>query len=340
MINDAIKCLIQEGCASIAYRARKEIRQDNISEQEYANYQDLICSEPKVQKILSWQGSDGYFGTRLHTAPTKSKIWTHEGCVRYLLEMGLTKENENVRKALDVMLYSGWEKELSGSRAASTFKYEMIRASLLAQSGHQDNRLITEWVGDALQGFRNIADAESYTDLVYKSKDKKLIFLEGKFIPVIYHLRLLAFTDFWRTEENMQMLEKSYKKLYEWLPLPPMYYKAKSYPVAPLGNICWALNRNFREDIGFFWLHFYEMSARMGMLGAESPFRNHFEEMKGRVLRQDDSVDQAVKNRKGMYVDWSGYSGIALEGEWKLKQQRMRDFMFRILLIDKYSNCF
>lgn len=338
MINDALECLINEGCPSIAYRVRKEIRQDNISEQEYLNYQDLIYWEPKVQKILSWQGADGYFGDRLHTAPSKSKIWTHEGCVRYLLEMGLTKENEKVRNALHVMLYTGWGKECENSRAAHVFKYEMICASLLAQSGYQDNGIIAEWVDDALQGFRNIADAESCTDLVYKSSDQKLIFLEEKYIPVIYHLRLLAFTDFWRTEENLKMLEKSYKKLYEWLPFPPMYYKSKSHPVAPLGNVCWAVNQNFSEDIGFFWLQFYEMSARMGMLGAESPFRKHFEELKERVLKHDDSIKQHIKNRKSMYVNWSGYSGIALEGEWKLEQQRLRDFMFRVLLIDKYSN--
>lgn len=338
MINDALECLINEGCPSIAYRARKEIRQDNISGQEFTNYQDLIYSEPKVQKILSWQGPDGYFGTRLHTAPSKSKVWTHEGCVRYLIEMGLTKENENVRKALEVMLYSGWGKECENSRASNVFKYEMIRASLLAQSGWQDNGLIAEWVEDALQGFRNIADAESIYDLIYERSDGKRFFREGKFIPTIYHLRLLAFTDSWRTESNLKMVEKAYQKLYQWLPLPPMYYKYRSQMVAPLGNICLALNQDFNKDFGFFWLHFYEMSARMGMLGEGSPFRKHFEKLKENVLKQNDIVMEYTKAKKGMYVNWSGYSGIALEGEWKTAQQRIRDFVFRVLLIDKYSD--
>lgn len=40
---------------------RKEIMQEHISRQEDIRYQNQICSEPKVQKILSWQGSDGYF---------------------------------------------------------------------------------------------------------------------------------------------------------------------------------------------------------------------------------------------------------------------------------------
>ncbi|ANU49761.1 hypothetical protein ADH76_07765 [Enterocloster clostridioformis] len=108
MRNDMSEWLIREGCPSIAYRVRKEIMQEHINRQEDIRYQNQICSEPKVQKILSWQGSDGYFGERLHTAPFKSGIWTHEGCVRWLLEMGLPKENENVWSALEVMFHPGW----------------------------------------------------------------------------------------------------------------------------------------------------------------------------------------------------------------------------------------
>lgn len=50
---------------------RKEIMQEHISRQEDIRYQNQICSEPKVQKILSWQGSDGYFG---------------KGCILHLLK--------------------------------------------------------------------------------------------------------------------------------------------------------------------------------------------------------------------------------------------------------------
>lgn len=334
--DEILNLLMKEACPSIAYRTRKEIRQDYIREQEYINYQNLICSEPKVQKNLSWQNPDGYFGTRLHTAPSGSNIWTHERCVRYLLEMGL--DNENVKKALEVMLSPGWGKECENSKAAKVFKYEMIRASLFAQAGFGDHEFVAEWVEDALQGFRNIAEVENDVDLVYERPDRKLVFKEGKHIPTIYHLRLLAYTGFWRTEKNQKMLEVAYEKLYQWLPLPPMYHRSKSYPVAPLGNVCWYVNQNFSDDLGFVWLHFYEMSARMGMLGKSSPFWKHFEELKAHVLKQDDKFMEYTKKRNCSYVGWSGYSGISLEGEGKTQQERMRDFMFRVLLIDKYSD--
>lgn len=338
MINNVLELLLSEGCPSIVYRVRKEINQESISARENVNYQNLIYADPKVQKILTWQESDGYFGTRFHTAPSKSKIWSHEGCVRYLLEMGLTKENEQVSKALEVMLRPGWGKECENSRAASTFKYEMIRASLFAQAGCQECEFVAEWVKEALQGFRYIAQAGNYTDLVCERSDKKLVFKDGKYVPVIYRLRLLAYTDLWRTEDNLQMLKKAYKKMYEWLPLPPMYYQSGSYPVAPLGNVSLAVNQSFQMDFGFWWLHFYELSARMGVLGKESPFRKHFEDFKTSVLEQSECIMEYTKGKKGMYVNWSGYSGLALEGDWQTKQEKIRDFIFRILLIDQYSN--
>lgn len=337
MVNNALEQLIKEGCPSIAYRVRKEIRQDELSGKEDTEYQNLIYSEPKVQKVLAWQDPDGYFGTRLHTPPSRSKVWAHEGCVRYLLEMGLAKENETLRKALEVMLCPGWGKECENSRAAEVFKYGVIRASLFAQAGLSDYEFVSGCVEDALYGFRCITEAKNYTDLVYEGAGGRLIFKEGNFIPVIYHLRLLAFTESWRSEENLKMIELAYRKLYEWLPLPPIYYKAKSYPVAPLGTICWPLNQDFSGVFGFFWLHFYEMSARLGMLGSGSPFRKHFERLKEVLLKQNGSLNEfAIKKEE--YIGWSGYSGMALEGDWKVRQQKERDFMFRVLLIDKYSN--
>lgn len=338
MTNNVVEWLLKEGCPSIVYRVRKEIKEENVSEQEYKKYETLICSETKVQRILSWQDSAGYFGTRLHTAPSRSKVWTHEGCVRYLIEMGLSNDNEYLRKALDAMLCPGWGKECENSKAASVFKYEMIRASLFAQAGLHNYDFVPQWVEDALQGFRYIADSDNYMDLVCKRTDQKLVFQGVKYIPTIYHLWLLAFTDFWRTEENKKMLETAYRKLYQWLPLPPMYHQSKSYPVAPLGNVCWAVNQDFDENMGFHWIHFYELSARMGMLGKNSPFRKHFDKLKEDVLGNEDYLTEYTKKKNNSYVGWSGYSGLSLDGDGETQQQRMRDFMFRVLLIDKYSD--
>lgn len=328
--------LLKEGSSSIVYRLRKEIRQEKLSAEEERNYLEQIYSESKVQMVLSWQNQDGYFGTRLHTAPSGSKVWAHEGCLRYLLEMGLTKECEEVRKALEVMTYPGWGKECENSRAAKVIKYEMIRASLYAQAGMQNDEIISKWINDALIGFQNIAGAKVYEDIVYESKDHKLIFKEDKYIPVIYHLRILAFTESWRTKENLEMLKTAYNKLYQWLPLPNMYYKSKGQLIAPLGNICGAVNQNFKDECGFFWFQFYELSARMGMLDCDSPFRKHFEEMKRSIFEYGDKASELQIKKKNAYMSWSGYSGLALESQWRSPAHIIHDFMFRLMLIEKY----
>ncbi len=335
-MNEATEQLMNEGCPAIVYRVKKEIKREELNKQEELYYQTLIYSEPKVQMVLSWQRPDGYFGTRLHTAPARSKMWTHEGCLRYLLEMGLTPENEEINKALDVMACPGWGKECEKSRAADVFKYEMIRASLYAQAGYNNSEFVSKWVDDALTGFRNIAEAEHYKDLVYEGKNHKLIFHEGKYIPVIYHLRILAFTESWRTKENMEMLRMAYNKMYQWLPLPSMYYKSKGQLVAPLGNVCWPVNKSFEKENAFLWFQFYELSARMGMLKGESPFRQHFEELKKNILKYGDKWSELQIKRKEIYANWSGYSGLALEGHWSGVVQIMHDLMFRVVLIDKY----
>ena len=213
----------------------------------------------------------------------------------------------------------------------------MIRASLFAQAGYQNEEMISKWVDDALTGFRHIAEAECYEDIAYENKDQKFIFKGDKFIPVIYHLRILAFTEYWRTRENLEMLRTAYDKLYQWLPLPPMYYKSKGQMIAPLGNICVPVNQNFIDEFGFAWFHIYELSARMGMLDGDSPFRQHFEELKKSILEYGDKASELQVKRKGAYTGWSGYSGLALESQWRKPMQIMHDFMFRILLIEKYS---
>ena len=335
-LNDILDTLISEGSPAVIYRTRKEILHEHLSEQEYISYQKQIFAEPKMQEVLSWQNTDGYFGTRLHTPPSGSKIWPHEGCVRYLLEMGIDGNSERVKRAMEIMLQPGWGKECENSATASLIGYEMIRASLFAQAGYCEYDFVKKWVNNGLQCFRNIAEADDYKDLVYERTDHKLVCKDGIFLPVIYHLRLFAFTDFWRTEENLEMLKNAYEKLYPWLPLPPIYYKCKSHPAAPLGPVSWPVNQKFNDKFGFFWLQFYELSARAGLLGKTSPFRRHFEEFKESVLTQDESLIECTKKKNNAYIFWSGYSGIFLKSDAKTQQQRMRDLMFRVMLIDTY----
>lgn len=329
--------LLHHSCPSIAYRTRKEILQEHLSEQQENEYRQRILASPRLRRVLEWQGADGYFGTRLHTAPTGSPVWPHEGCVRYLLEMGLPPDFEPLQKALRVLLVPGWQKEGTGSRAAQAMGFEIIRAALFAQAGLTGYDFVRKWADEALEAFKTLAMAESLRDIAAENKNGRLVFLGGRRIPTVFHLRMLAYTDEWRTAENKRMLAAAFEKLYCWLPLPQIYIKAGSQLVAPLGNLAMPLNREPAGPYGFWWLHFHELAARAGMLGKGSPFRKNFDLMDDARLEQlAGSLTRAAQTRG--YTGWGPYSGLALEDEWKSKQARLADLSFRLCLTRHYAD--
>ena len=338
MINlrdEVLEYLITNACASIALRTKENIVNKRLSENEKKNYINRIKAEDKINTVLSWQTPEGYFGTRLHTPPSNSKVWPHEGCVRYLLEKGLGIDYIPLRKALDAMLVQGWGKECEGTKAGEAFGYGMIRSSLFAQAQLHEQDFMQEWIDIALQGFRNVAEASSYNDIAIPYK-AKYIFAPGKYLPTIYLLRTLAFTTKWRTSANLDMIAQAYRNLYYWLPFPQTYIKVKSQLVAPAGNIMLPYNQNISESLGFWWFSFYELSARMGMLGKNKPFRKHLDAL-NEYLDKHNGFFIENYNKRG-YEFWSGYSGMALEDNWTKKQKKINDLTFRCHFINALAD--
>lgn len=338
MIKDEVlENLIANACPSIALRVEEDILKSTLSEGERQAYANRIITGDKIKTVLGWQTADGYFGTRFHTPPSGSKVWPHEGCVRYLLEKGLRPDFSPLRKALEAMLVPGWGKECEGSNAGEIFGYGMIRASLFAQAGLHHYAFIQQWIEIALQGFRNVARASGHGDIAIPYKDK-YVFAPGQYLPTIYMLRILAFTASWRTPENIDMVTKAYQNLYAWLPFPPTYIKVKSQLVAPAGNIMAAYNQDISESLGFWWFNFYELSARMGMLGKNQPFRKHLDALNA-YLDANNGIFAQNHNKKG-YDRWSGYSGMALEDDWAMKHRKINDLTFRCRLINAFAEPF
>lgn len=94
---------------AITLRTKTEINREAFSKGQRSELVNRIYESNTVSKVLSWQTEDGYFNERMHTPESGSKRWSHEGCIRFLMEHGLTTEDEPIRKAIPAMLKPDWE---------------------------------------------------------------------------------------------------------------------------------------------------------------------------------------------------------------------------------------
>ena len=322
--------------SAIALRTKTEINREALSKGQRSELVKKIYEGKTVQKVLSWQAEDGYFNERMHTPVSNSKSWSQEGCMRFLMELGLSIEDEPIRRAIPAMIKPDWGRELNAvkSVAAESFGYGIIRAALFAQAGLHYYEFVPYWIDLSLHAFRCIAETADYHELIEEYRNK-YVFREGKELPNIYHMRILAFTQSWRTQSNLRMLQKAYQKLYEQLPLPPIYIKAKSQLVAPAFTIAQPYNQDFSGENAYLWLQFYELNARMGMLHAGSPFYSHYNALTNELAANGEEILDKVDKRG--FFQYSGYSGMALSDDWRRIEQKRDDLMFRIRLIDAYT---
>jgi hypothetical protein len=198
-----------------------------------------------------------------------------------------------------------------------------------------EHEFMQYYIEKSLKPFEILAKSNGYHDIAIPYKSKH-IYKEGKWLPEIYAFRTLAFTYCWRTKNNMDMLIKAYSNLYKWLPFPPTYIKFGSQLVSPAGHIALPFNKDFDETISYSWLNFYELSARMGALTKKSPFYKHFINLFENVIKTKGDIFKNI-DKKG-FVNWSSYSGLALENDWSKKHKKINDLIFRCCLIDSIIN--
>ena len=75
----------------------------------------------------------------------------------------------------------------------------------------------------------------------------------------------------------------------------------------------------------------------MGMLSEKSPFRKKFDLIDDMQLeRLAGNLKRA--NQRTAYTGWGAYSGLALNSDWKSKQNRISDLAFRICLTQHYGD--
>lgn len=330
--------LFQQACPSIQYRIRKEILHDPIQNPTMQNLQKQILNDPLVRQVSDWQQPDGWIGKDFHGENSL------ETGIRILCEKGVESSNPIMSQALKILSKEDERLNRGIGKAGITLDKnnlggtQLIRAVVFAYAGMENLDIVQNQIEKALVSFQTPATIQTIEDVTTTHKGK-LVYHPGTVWPSIYHLRLLAFTKSWRTEENLRRLKDGVNGLVKLSPLPYVLLKHVSQLVAP-ASFCML---DFNPDLPrltdaewLMWFHRMELLARTGILLRIPELYRQVSYLK-EWLQQNGG--KFTKELSHLYFrKWGAYSGLMLEQNWRTSNRRINDLTFRSLLILHYSN--
>jgi|AutmiccommuBRH23_1029490.scaffolds.fasta_scaffold00280_23 hypothetical protein len=332
-----IQELLENACPSIRYRIRSEILGESINTPEMTQLQTEILDDGWVQKFMSWQQPDGWIGRDFHGENSM------ETGIRVLREKGMEKSHPVITKALQALSSEDDKRMLRGIGKVGKILddrnlggAQMIRATVFAYAGIEDLPFIQEQIKLALSAFEAVTSVKSVHEIteIYKGK---LVFLPETIWPSIYHLRLLALTHGWRSEENQLEISNAIKRLVQLSPIPYILVLHKSQLIAPASFCMLDFNSeiNKLDDAGWMmWFHRMELLARLGVTHLVPELQDQIARLK--ILLTENQGTFALKVNHYYFRKWSSYSGLMLEKDWRDLQRRKNDLTFRSLLILHY----
>jgi len=336
-MNIDVDRLRASACPAIQYRIWKEILHHPPNLPEMIELHGLILQDEAVKKVIDSQESDGWLAWSFHGYNSM------ESGIRLLCEKGLEANQPVLARAL-LALEKHTDRLVRGlSKTGKIFDErglgggELIRAHLFAHAGKEDSSLVQKQIEEALQVFSFAPQLKSLESLyeVYKGK---FVFREGACWPSLYHLRLLAMSQNWRTPENKKMIVKSIRHIVRLSPIPDIYVKHKSQLIAP-GSFCmhdFTPDMKKLTDAGWMqWFHRMELLARLGVVN-QIPELKHQLQTLAEILLENQGLFKNKLNH-AYFQKWGAYTGLALEKDWRLPQRRINDLTFRSLLILHYA---
>jgi hypothetical protein len=329
--------LLHSACPSIQYRVLTECLQVSPDEPSLSQLKTAIEENSIVRGLLAQQASDGWFAEDFHGTIS------HESCLRRLLEMGIAAQSRPIQAAVEALL-SFPERCDRGLGKAGRLLDELhlggtrlIRAAVLATAGREDQAEVQEQIQEALLGFAAVLNVPNFEE-VCEIRQGQRVLRSGQAWPGLYHLRLLAATQSWRTPANQKLLASSFEHLARLSPLPDYNGYAHGQRVAP-ASFCmhdFAPNLDALDAAGWMqWLLRMELIARTGIL----PFAPTYQ-------RQISQLQKLLASSNGLlrlplshpyFTHWSAYTGLALEADWHSPLRRECDLTFRALLISHYA---
>ena len=211
-----IDFLLENACPSIRYLVYRDLLGRSVDEPFMRSLQDEILLQSNVQKHLSAQNPDGWFGNELHGIDGMD---CHIGG---LLNLGVEASHPAIQKAIVALTtpeiasgHKNWfrggealdAEERGGNRAIVSNILAMVKAP-------EDTPIYADELALAFEHLSAVLQYGSVDDFSIKGKNERYYKPKTRF-PGANHIGILSTAAGWRTEENMRTAKAAIKHAYE-----------------------------------------------------------------------------------------------------------------------------
>ena len=330
-LQSKINRLNRDACPSIRLRLMRELHAS--AQQDEGELQAQICRDARVQQVLAAQ-RDGWFYEQFHGFNSM------ESSIRFLIEMGLPPQFPALSLAAAALKQATQERLLAGIGKPGIYLGEyggsgsrMIQAWLLAELGHETDVLVQDALARTLQVMdftRKVPDM----DAVSRIKAKQRVLLPHCMWPDLYHFRLLAASQCWRTPLNLDIVDAAVENMLRLQPIPYLHILHNGQVMAPASFGLQSLLPSFESMSDSEWMPWFQrmiLFARLGLLRSNATLKHYAQSFLAWV---EDINDWATKPLSHTYFSkWGAYTGLMLEKDWRAGKRRMNDLLFRTVLI-------
>ncbi len=228
-LNKSIDFLLDNAGPVIQYRLRKEIL-NNINKDEEEILLEKIYQLPYFKLLLKYTKANGYIGRGMHSWDNwrgeilhETPLQDGETAARLLSYYAVPKTHPLVENFVTAMRdedilreefsYISPEKERYKNRfrgISSGFCLMILVYTMQAMLGYGDDEYVKPFQRISLEVFKRILPLSSFSEIT-KSRQSSAKYNypyieESASFPCQYHLETLAYTNAWRTPENIRLI--------------------------------------------------------------------------------------------------------------------------------------
>ncbi len=217
---NALEFILKNASANIRYRVKRDILGEDIGSGEMLCLQEEITALPRVKKVLAAQREDGFFGKVIHGSPVDG----FDSDVGFLKTNGVEVTNPAMVRAKECLLnWKDYEKDhfyKAGNamdehgRGGFRAVWADVLVELAAEEADESAEVVANQVECALSAFDGALEQtciDDFTRELMLNGEKRRYYVKGAAFPAANHVSILEKTLSWRSEENLEMVRKSYR---------------------------------------------------------------------------------------------------------------------------------